>query len=341
MSSNQVCSFQFVSSDSVSSIYILFTGVIDLQQTKIDRLELIAVGQPENISPIRLSISTYKDVVNLCQKLKYEGKQLKNLTNKLTELFQSNGKSDDFMEQIMHYMKNKDKEKISYLLNQVINQAAGNSKPDIQIHYAILDRDRLEEESQSFAAPTSNSTASEESNSRFDDEDLPSLESSSESYRSAEPVDNFIPAGAKVIPMKYVLSPVSGVQINALKPGDKIMIQLLKADASSQSIIESMKLETPEGQVRSVPGTVVTSKNNGVENETLIQIGADVFGKIYEEENSIKVKPYTGEKPIQTSTAGKAPVKNQSSEDSGLLITILIAFGILGIAMTAIFVFLL
>ncbi|MDV6236150.1 hypothetical protein CH379_011005 [Leptospira ellisii] len=341
MSSNQVCSFQFVSSDSASSIYILFTGVIDLQQTKIDRLELIAVGQPENISPIRLSVSTYKDVVNLCQKLKYEGKQLKNLTNKLTELFQANGKSDDFMEQIMHYMKSKDKEKISYLLNQVINQAAGNSKPEIQIHYTILDRARLDEESQSFSASNSSTSTSEES-SRFDDEDLPSLESSSEPYRSTEPVDHFIPAGARIIPMKYVLSPVSGVQINTLKPGDKIMIQLLKADASSQSIIESMKLETPEGQIRPVPGTVVTSKNNGVENETLIQIGSDIFGKIYEEENSIKVKPYTGEKPIQTSAAVKPSAKSSSSsEDSGLLITILIAFGILGIAMTAIFVFLL
>lgn len=340
MSSNQVYSFQFISRDSASSIHILFTGVIDLQNAKIDKLEVVAVGQSDNIASVQLSVSTHKDVVNLCQKLKYEGKQLKNLTNKLNELFLANGKSDDFMEQLIHYFKGKDNEKISYLLNQIINQAAGNSKPEIQIFYMIVDRARLEDENQSM--PSADSSIE---NSESTDADLPSLDSSPsiEFGKSSETVEQSIPSGARVIPMKFVLSPVSGVQINTLKPGDKVMIQLLKADTSSQVIIESMKLETPEGQIRPVPGTIITSKNNGVENETVVQIGADIFGKIYEEENSIKVKPYTGEKTI---SSGKQPSKttsqsSQTSEDSGLLITILVALGVLGIAMTAIFVFLL
>ncbi|MBM9579573.1 hypothetical protein JWG45_20720 [Leptospira sp. 201903070] len=341
MSSNQVYSFQFISRDSVSSIHILFTSVIDIQNAKIDKLEVVAVGQSDNISSIQLSVSSHKDIANLCQKLKYEGKQLKNLTNKLNELFQANGKSDDFMEQLMHYLKNKDNEKISYILNQVINQAAGNSKPDIEIFYMISDRAKLEEEN--------NSNISEEISADISggsDEGLPSFESSTPNMEFGKPVESveqYIPSGARVIPMKFVLSPVSGVQINSLKTGDKVMIQLLKADTSSQVIIESMKLETPEGQIRPVPGTVITSKNNGVENETVVQIGGDIFGKIYEEENSIKVKPYTGEKTIPT---GKQPSKassqsSQTTEDSGLLITILVALGVLGIAMTAIFVFLL
>ncbi|PJZ61157.1 hypothetical protein [Leptospira adleri] len=340
MSSNQVYSFQFISRDSASSIHILFTGVIDIQNAKIDKLEVVAVGQSDNIASVQLSVSTHKDVVNLCQKLKYEGKQLKNLTNKLNELFQTNGKSDDFMEQLIHYFKGKDNEKISYLLNQIINQAAGNSKPEIQIFYMIVDRARLEDENQSSSGADSSVENSESTN-----EDLPSLDSSPsiEFGKPTETVEQYIPSGARVIPMKFVLSPVSGVQINTLKPGDKVMIQLLKADTSSQVIIESMKLETPEGQIRPVPGTIITSKNNGVENETVVQIGADIFGKIYEEENSIKVKPYTGERTI---SAGKQPSKttsqsSQTSEDSGLLITILVALGVLGIAMTAIFVFLL
>ncbi|AOP35606.1 hypothetical protein A0128_18205 [Leptospira tipperaryensis] len=345
MSSNQVYSFQFISRDTASSIHILFTSVIDIQNAKIDKLEVVAVGQSDNIASIQLSVSTHKDVVNLCQKLKYEGKQLKNLTNKLSELFQTNGKSDDFMEQLMHYFKSKDNEKISYILNQIINQAAGNSKPDIQIFYMIVDRARLEEENN----PSSASEETSSDASTTVDEDFPSLESSSSSPtlefgKPSESVEQYIPSGARVIPMKFVLSPVSGVQINSLKSGDKVMIQLLKADTSSQGIIESMKLETPEGQIRPVPGTVVTSKNNGVENETVVQIGADIFGKIYEEENSIKVKPYTGEKTIPTTGKQSSKTTSQSSqttEDSGLLITILVALGVLGIAMTAIFVFLL
>ncbi|MGJ4752833.1 hypothetical protein [Leptospira kmetyi] len=338
MSSNQVYSFQFISRDTTSSIHILFTSVIDIQQGKMEKIETVAVGQSENIGSVQLSVSTHKDVVNVCQKLKYEGKQLKNLTNKLTELFQTNGKSDDFMEQLIHYLKSKDDSKISYILNQVINEATGNSKPDIQLFYMIVDRARLDE--------TNQGSPLEDSSPEETDSDLPSFEPSTptfETSKPAEPQEQFIPAGSRVIPMKYVLSPVSGIQINTLKPGDKIMIQLLKTDTSSQGIIEAMKLETPEGQIRPVPGTVVSSKNNGVENETVVQIGSDVFGKIYEEENSIKVRPYTGEKPI--ASAGKSSSKTSSqgsgsSEDSGLLITILIAFGVLGIAMTAIFVFL-
>ncbi|XDD50050.1 hypothetical protein AB3N59_17055 [Leptospira sp. WS92.C1] len=343
MSSNQVYSFQFISRDSSSSIHILFSGVVDIQQAKMDKLEVIAVGQPENISSIQLSVSSHKDIVNLCQKLKYDGKQLKNLTNKLSELFHSNGKSDDFMEQLMHYFKNKDNEKISYLLNQIVNQAAGNSKPEIQIFYMILDRSRLDEENQSLPISSPEEESSEANEG--EDAELPSFDPPLpiDTSGQTQSVEQFIPNGSRVIPMKYVLSPVSGVQINTLKTGDKILVQLLKSDTSSQSIIESMKLETPEGQIRPVPGTVVASKNSGVENETLVQIGSDIFGKIYEEENSIKVKPYLGEKTISTGkpTSKNSQPSSQTSEDSGLLITILIALGVLGIAMTTIFVYLL
>ncbi|WP_061205581.1 hypothetical protein [Leptospira santarosai] len=338
MSSNQVYTLQFISRDAPSSTYILFTSVIDIQQAKMEKLEVVAAGQVENFGPIQLSVSTHKDIVKVCQKLKYEGKQLKNLTNKLTDLFQTSGKSDDFMEQLIHYLNSENNDQIKYILNQVINQAAGNSKPDIQFFYTILDRSKLNEESLKSLPedPPSNEV----------DEDLPPLEPTSFETKPAETLEKFIPSGSRVIPMKYVLSPVSGIQINTLKPGDKIMIQLLKSDPSSQSIIESMKLETPEGQIRPLPGTVVASRNNGVENETVIQIGSDVFGKIYEEENSIKVRPYSGEKPIQveekkTSTSKSSSRGSKTSEDAGLLITILIALGILGIVITAISLFLL
>ncbi|EMJ94884.1 hypothetical protein [Leptospira alstonii] len=337
MSSDQVYTFQFISKDTSSSIHILFTSIIDIQQAKMEKLEVVAVGQAGNIESVQLSVSTHKDIVKVCQKLKYEGKQLKNLTNKLTELFQTNGKSDDFMEQLIHYFNGKEDDKIKNILHQVINQAAGNSKPDIQFFYITVDRAKLNEESQKSVFEDS----SEETN-----EDLPSLEPASFEMKKTPEItlEQFIPSGSRIIPMKYVLSPVSGIQISTLKPGDKIMIQLLKSDSSSQSIIEAMKLQTPEGQIRPLPGTVVASKNSGVENETVVQIGSDVFGKIYEEENSIKVRPYSGEKPILTGEkppASKSSTKSSgTSEDSGLLITILIALGVLGIAMTAIFQFL-
>lgn len=336
MSSNQVYTFQFISKDTSLSVHILFTSVIDIQQAKIEKLEVVAVGKSENIESVQLSVSTHKDIVKVCQKLKYEGKQLKNLTNRLVELFQTNGKSDDFMEQLIHYFNGKDNDKIKYILNQVINQAAGNSKPDIQFFYTIIDRSRLNEENQKDIF--------EDSSLEEKNEDTSSEPTSFEIKKPAETLEQFIPSGARVIPMKYVLSPVSGIQISTLKPGDKIMIQLLKSDSSSQSIIETMKLETPEGQIRPLPGTVVASKNNGVENETVIQIGSDIFGKIYEEENSIKVRPYSGEKPIligEKSSSPKNKTKiSETQEDSGLMITILIALGILGISMTAIFSFL-
>ncbi|MBE8398489.1 hypothetical protein IQB76_20835, partial [Leptospira borgpetersenii serovar Hardjo-bovis] len=150
--------------------------------------------------------------------------------------------------------------------------------PDSQFFYTMLDRSRLEEESQE--SPLGEASSEEV------DEDLPPLEPTAfEAKKAVETLEKFIPSGSRVIPMKYVLSPVSGIQISTLKLGDKIMIQLLKSDSSSQSIIESMKLETPDGQIRPLPGTVVASKHNGVENETDIQIGYVVVGKIYEEYN--------------------------------------------------------
>lgn len=80
MSSDQVYTFQFISKDTSLSVHILFTSVIDIQQAKIEKLEVVAVGKSENIDSVQLSVSTHKDIVKVCQKLKYEGKQLKNLT---------------------------------------------------------------------------------------------------------------------------------------------------------------------------------------------------------------------------------------------------------------------
>lgn len=77
MSSNQVYTFQFISKDTSLSVHILFTSVIDIQQAKIEKLEVVAVGKSENIESVQLSVSTHKDIVKVCQKLNTKVNNLK------------------------------------------------------------------------------------------------------------------------------------------------------------------------------------------------------------------------------------------------------------------------
>ncbi len=336
MASNQVYSLLFQSRDSASSLYILFGGIIDPSASRIDRFDVVAVGNSELIN-IPLSGTTFKDIGNICQKIKYEGKQLKNLTNKLQELFQTSGRSDDFMEQLIHYINKREDDKIRYLINQVGNQAMGNSKPDIQLWYGLVDRDKIDE------AGTGNTSLENLEN----DDDVPQItqEEAPVTPIVAVPtgVDALIPPNTTRIQFKFILSPVSGIPVSQLRPGDQILVQLLPNDPTTIGIIDGMKLKTEDGSIKPVPATIVATENKGVENETVIKIGTDVFGKIYEEENSIKVRPYTGEKPISKSSSSSVSAASSSSLEAGessLLLTVLIALGVVGIGMIAIFVFL-
>ncbi|WP_039948691.1 hypothetical protein [Leptospira fainei] len=335
MASNQVYSFFFQSRDTSSSLYVLFGGIVDPVSSHIDRLDVVAVGNSELIN-VPLSGATFKDISNICQKIKYEGKQLKNLTNKLGELFQSSGRSDDFMEQLLHYMNKREDEKIRYLINQVANQAIGNSKPDITLWYSLIDRDKIDD--------TSMNRQSMENLDSTDEEGPPSLDESTAPGPGtvvATGIDASIPQNATRIQFKFILSPVSGIPVNQLKPGDQIIVQLNPGDPTTLGVIDTMKLKMEDGSIRPVPATIVATENKGTESETVIRIGVDVFGKIYEEENSIKVRPYTGEKaPAKKGAASHDTSSSIEAGESSLLLTVLIALGVVGIGMVAVFVFL-
>ncbi|TGN02726.1 hypothetical protein [Leptospira dzoumogneensis] len=336
MPSEQVYSLLFQSRDGASSLYILFGGIVDPVSSRIDRFEVVAVGNSELIN-IPLSGTTFKDVTNVCQKIKYEGKQLKNLTNKLQELFSNSGRSDDFMEQLIHYINKREDDKIKYLVNQIQNQAMGNSKPDISLWYSLIDRDKIDEAGSGKSA--FETLDSEESQEDSAPEETPVIP-----IGVPTGIDASIPPTAARVQFKFILSPVSGIPVNQLKPGDQIVVQLTGSDPTTMGIIDSMKLKTEDGSIKPIPATVVATENKGVENETIVKIGNDVFGKIYEEENSIKVRLYTGEKPVSKSSGSNTSTASSASLEAGessLLLTVLIALGVVGIGMIAIFVFLL
>lgn len=316
-------------------MYVLFGGIVDPISSRIDRLDVVAVGSSELIN-VPLSGATFKDISNICQKIKYEGKQLKNLTNKLGELFQSSGRSDDFMEQLLHYMNKKEDEKIRYLINQVANQAIGNSKPDITLWYSLIDRDKIDD--------IGGNRQSIENLDSAEGDGAPSLDESTTPGSGnvvATGIDSAIPQNATRIQFKFILSPVSGIPVNQLKPGDQIVVQLNPGDPTTLSVIDTMKLKMEDGSIRPVPATIVATENKGTESETVVRIGVDVFGKVYEEENSVKVRPYTGEKiPAKKSSASYEASSSIEAGESSLLLTVLIALGVVGIGMVAVFVFL-
>ncbi|PJZ71252.1 hypothetical protein CH373_01715 [Leptospira perolatii] len=337
MTSNQVYSFLFQSWDSTSSLYVLFGAILDPLNSRVEKMDLVAVGNSELIN-IPLSSASFKDVLNLCQKIKYETKQLKNLTIKLAELFQQSGRSDDFMEQLLHYVNKREDEKIRYLLNQVINQAIGNSKPDIALFYRMVDRSSMDE------ANLDRGPGESLESSPADIGAPPEVVSAVE-IPSAQGIDSMIPQNATRIQFKFMLSPVSGIPVNQLKPGDQVVLQLIDSDPTTKSVIDSLKLRKEDGSISPVPGSIVVTENKGTESEAVVKIGNDIFGKIYEEENSVKVRLYTGEK--STTRPSKSEVKsspvsstNLEAGESSLLLTVLIALGILGIGMVLVYVFL-
>lgn len=309
-----------LSIDNAKSIYVAYTGLVDMESGRIEDQSVVAVNNPGLLS-IKPAKSTFQDVRNACQEVKYQAKQIVNLTIKLDDLFTRRSTASDFIEPLLNYLKQGAKEKVAYMYEQVINEAAGNSNPDIQVWFKEVSDQEVQETSGDEASALEGLSG----------------QSGDEIQQKSEGSQLGLPEGSSVIRFKYLLSPVSGKALVELKQGERVMIQLDAMDPKAIPWIESLQLRKEDGSLKPVPASIVKTTTTGANTESLVQIAPNLYGRHFEEENSVKVKLYIpGAKPGQVGTGRPSGGKTESS---GLPFTILIAVGATALVGLALYFF--
>lgn len=102
-----------------------------------------------------------------------------------------------------------------------------------------------------------------------------------------------LPPGSVLLETSMVLSPVSGIPIYELKPGDKVMLRITEKTPRGQYFIELLNAITPEGEVKPIPATVEKIIPMGKQITIITNIGPGIYGKAVEEE-AVKVKKFEG-----------------------------------------------
>ncbi|MCC6274606.1 MAG: hypothetical protein IT569_01990 [Leptospiraceae bacterium] len=317
--SDNVYSIRFIAKDESSGYFCIFCGIFDSLNGKFDLYETLVSSQVtfSKVSPQ----ATYKDYSNAIQSTKYKGEFSQNYTSSLTEGYRFTFLSENFIEELRHYLEHKDNERLTYLFQQPLIQILGSgAKLEINLLYDLISRQDIEK-------------ASQAENSTENPSDL---------------AGSIIPQGSMVVNFKFALSPVSGIKVSDLKEGSRVMVKVVPGDTNSNNAINLLKLKDEGGNVKIIPASIVFINHTSKGAETVIKVTDSIFGKYIEEEPSIKVK-LAGNETLASVTSPqietRRPVVNhpkpESNESSSLPITLLVALGLLGIVGAFIVIFML
>lgn len=323
MAENQnLYSLKVVLRDDANTVYSMVACILDPKETEIKKYESVASGTPNNLLPVR---STFQDFCNRCQRIVYKSEQLKNISKSLQEVMKATFNSESFKEELLHYMDHNQQDRIQFLFYQLHHKTTGHSDPKIEIHYELIDPKDLgkttvvEDEVQSEVSSSTSSTGF------------------------------YVPPDKQLVQFRFQLSPVAGKPLNQIAVGETVYVRLMPGDGVTDSIINSMDLKDESGIIKQVPAKVVNighSKNN---SEVVIKINEQIYGKISEEENSIKVKTFDasqGSAPLLTSAVSQTRSKmekieaGRKSDDSFNILPFLIFFSLAAIIGGAVFIFL-
>ncbi|WP_411823477.1 hypothetical protein [Leptospira sp. 'Mane'] len=318
-------SIKVVVRDEANMVYSMFAAVLDPIGIRTIKFEGVASGSPLILLPVK---STFQDFYNRTQRVVYKGDQLKNITKSIHEVLKSSFNSESFLEELFHYIDHNLQDRIEFIFTQIHNRTAGNSNPRVEIHYELIDPADIEK-----------TTVDEEEIARK--EAPPVIVPTNSGF--------FIPPDKQLIQFRFQLSPVNGTPLSELKAGDNAFIRLLPGDPITNAIIEGLDLKEESGNIKQVPAKIVNISNSKNVSEVVIKINEQVYGKIVEDENSVKIKTFdssAGPAPTLTSPASitaarkSGQPKSKDSEDSFQIMPFIVLLVLVAAGMIAMIVYL-
>ncbi len=318
-------SVKVVIRDEANMVFVMFAAILDPVEVKTLKFEGVASGTPQVLISTR---STFQDFCNRVQRVIYKGDQLKNITKSLQESLKTSFSSESVLTEILHYIDHNLVDRLEFIFSQIHSKIAGKSNPIIEIHYEVIE-------------------PLEMSKTTIDEDELARKEAAAAQTLPPSAAGFIIPVDKQLIQFRFQLSPVNGTPLTDLKSGDTVFIRLVPGDAVTDGIINSLGLKNEDGVIQQVPAKIVNISNSRNVSEVVVKINEQVYGKIMEEENSVKIKTFdsnAGSAPLLTSVASvtaasKSKVTKKDSADVSHILPFMFILGLVAIGLVAIFFF--
>ncbi|MCS7298596.1 MAG: hypothetical protein RMJ37_01375 [Spirochaetia bacterium] len=226
--------------------------------------------------------------------IKWKGEYSISITNDIQKAIDYELKSKDRVDEIIYFINKNATPKIAEFIQNVLQRPTGDRNVSIDVEIETISQEEIEEISIK----------------RIKKESDKKLQQAQQS--SKQDADEFnLPQNSIVLEAALVLSPITGVPVYELKPGDKVLTRITEKTQRGQYFKELLGAISPQtNEERPIPSTVEQIKVVGKNYVILTSIGPGVYGKSIEEDN-VKIKKYEGE-------IIKGPRLDQGLEESSI-----------------------
>jgi hypothetical protein len=246
--------------------------------------------------------------------IKWRGEYSINITNDIQKAIDYELKSKERTDEIIYYLTKNAIPKLSEFFQNILQRPTGDKNVTVDLEVELVSQEEVEEV-----------------NIKRTKKDL-EKKISAPTQQQQQAQDEFnLPPNSIVLESALVLSPITGVPVYELKPGDKVLTRITEKTQRGQYFKELLgAIDKTTNEEKPIPATVEQVKVLGKNYVILTSIGPGIYCKSVEEDN-VKVKKYEGEM-LKTPTGflGTEPeVSEINDKTSNLLIIIGITAGTL------------
>jgi len=247
---------------------------------------------------------------------KWRGEYSINVTNDIQKAVDYELKSKERTDEIIYYLTKNSVPKLSEFFQNILQRPTGDKNVTLDLEVELVSQEEIDEV-----------------NVKRTKKDLEKKVSTQPQQQQQQQMqeDFGLPPNSIVLESSLVLSPITGVPVYELKPGDKVLTRISEKTQRGQYFKELLgAIDRTTNEEKPIPSTVEQIKVLGKNYVILTNIGPSIYGKSIEEDN-VKVKKYEGEvvKVGAGVVSGEPDIKDMDSKTSNLLIFIGIAAGTL------------
>lgn len=242
----------------------------------------------------------WNELEDLISKMKWKGEYATNLTHDIQttmeDLFEpGTGRGID----VWHAIKKSQFSKAVAIFEEYLMRPTGDKNIKCEITIETINKSDIDE--------------MKKMREMRDNQDLINTDISAMT-QSAQPA---IEDSSVVLEMSLVLSPISGVPLTDLKPGEKILIKISEQTSRGQYFIDLFNA-SQGNEILPIPATIESVTPSGKYYTVMVSLGPGIYGKAIEEDN-VKAKRYDAAQDKRKSIPTlpqQAPAMMSASEPS-------------------------
>ncbi|MEN2997645.1 MAG: hypothetical protein ABDH28_01190 [Brevinematia bacterium] len=210
--------------------------------------------------------------------VKWRGEYSISITNDIQKAVDYELKSKDRIEEIVYFISRGATPKVAEFLQAVLQRPTGDRNVSVDVELETVSQDEVDEINLRRMRKESEKKSQQAQQTVKQDTDEFSL-----------------PPNSIVLESSLVLSPITGVPIYELKPGDKVLTRITEKTQRGQYFKELLgAINTQTNEEKPIPSVIEQIKVVGKSYVILTSIGPGIYGKSIEEDN-VKIKKYEGE----------------------------------------------